>query len=165
MNRNSKISNTYKQFNEQLFFYVFKMLNDKELSKDIVQEVFISLNDNFDKIRDWERISYWLYTNIRNKVYQHLRKRKSMPEFERDSEIINRTSFANDFENNEIVEIIRMELNNISVEQKEVFVLKEYSGLSYKEITEVLNIDLNAVKSRLYMARQNLITKTKNLIE
>ena len=47
----------------------------------------------------------------------------------------------------------------------EVFMLKEYSGLSYKEIASLLEIDEDLVKSRLYKARQKLINKISKLVE
>ena len=43
--------------------------------------------------------------------------------------------------------------------------LKEYSGLSYKEIASLLDIDDELVKSRLYKARQKLVNKISKLIE
>ena len=56
------------------------------------------------------------------------------------------------------------ELKNLPVEQKEVFILREYSGLKYSEIGNVLNIDERLVKSRLNKARDKLINKVSKLI-
>jgi len=61
--------------------------------------------------------------------------------------------------------IILLELENISIEQKEIFLLKEYGGLSYKEIAVVSNIDENLVKSRLYKTRQKLIERISKIVE
>jgi RNA polymerase sigma factor (sigma-70 family) len=47
----------------------------------------------------------------------------------------------------------------------EVFILKEYSGLSYKEIASLLEIDEDLVKSRLYKARQKLINKISKILQ
>ncbi|MCB0744909.1 MAG: RNA polymerase subunit sigma, partial [Ignavibacteriae bacterium] len=52
----------------------------------------------------------------------------------------------------------------MNYEQKEVYLLKEYGGLSYKEISETLVIDVDLVKSRLYKVRQKLINKISKMV-
>ena len=56
------------------------------------------------------------------------------------------------------------ELNKMEIEQKEVYLLKEYGGLNYKEIAKTLEIEVNLVKSRLYNVRQKLIDKISKLV-
>jgi len=68
-------------------------------------------------------------------------------------------------ENIELSKIIYNELKLMSLEFQEVFVLREYSGLTYKEISSLLDIDEDLVKSRLYKARQKLIGKISKLVE
>ena len=70
-----------------------------------------------------------------------------------------------EIENKELNKLILTELDLMNEDFKEVFVLKEYSGLSYKEIASLLTIDEELVKSRLYKARQKLINKISKLIE
>lgn len=74
-------------------------------------------------------------------------------------------SLIEEIENQETCKLILAELENMNEDFKEVFVLKEYSGLSYKEIAALLSIDEELVKSRLYKARQKLITKISKLVE
>jgi RNA polymerase sigma-70 factor, ECF subfamily len=64
----------------------------------------------------------------------------------------------------EIKKIILYELDKMAYEQKEVYLLKEYGGLSYKEISETLQMEVNLVKSRLYKVRQKLIDKISKLV-
>ena len=72
---------------------------------------------------------------------------------------------ADEIENKELSKLILRELDLMTEDFKEVFVLKEYSGLSYKEIASLLDIDEYLVKSRLYKARQKLINKISKLVE
>jgi len=55
------------------------------------------------------------------------------------------------------------ELNNMNPEQSEVFLLKEYSGMSYRQIAELMEISEELVKSRLYKVREKLKTVILNL--
>jgi len=60
--------------------------------------------------------------------------------------------------------MILKELDNLPDEQKEVFILKEYTGMNYKEIADVMNIDTDLVKSRLYKTRQKLMKRLSKKI-
>ena len=82
-----------------------------------------------------------------------------------DVEIENTNSLIDDIENKELNKLILNELDLMNEDFKEVFVLKEFSGLSYKEIAALLDIDEELVKSRLYKARQKLINKISKLIQ
>ncbi|MBK7632585.1 MAG: sigma-70 family RNA polymerase sigma factor [Ignavibacteriales bacterium] len=72
---------------------------------------------------------------------------------------------ADEIENKELNKLILTELDLMNEDFKEVFVLKEYSGLSYKEIASLLTIDEELVKSRLYKARQKLINKISKVLQ
>ncbi|MDZ7763196.1 MAG: sigma factor-like helix-turn-helix DNA-binding protein [Melioribacteraceae bacterium] len=65
----------------------------------------------------------------------------------------------------ELRELVMIELNDLPEEQKEVFVMKEYGGLSYKEISAALEIDENLVRSRLLKPRQKLIKRLSKVLE
>ncbi len=58
-----------------------------------------------------------------------------------------------------------IELDNMNEDFREVFILREYSGLNYKEIASLLKIDDELVKSRLYKARQKLINKISKVLQ
>ena len=62
-------------------------------------------------------------------------------------------------------ELIMTELDKMTYDQSEVFLLKEYGNLSYKEIAEVMSIDVELVKSRLFKVRQKLINKLSKIVE
>ena len=72
---------------------------------------------------------------------------------------------SDEIENKELNKLILNELEVMNEDFREVFVLKEYSGLSYKEIASLLEIDEELVKSRLYKARQKLVNKISKLVE
>jgi RNA polymerase sigma factor (sigma-70 family) len=57
------------------------------------------------------------------------------------------------------------ELNKMDIGQRDVFLLKEYGGLSYKEISVMMGINEELVKSRLHKTRQKLIRKLSPYIE
>ena len=146
------------------------MLNDKMRADDIVQDVFIKLFENLNNIHNKQSIQFWLFKTARNEMMSFLRNTKTKKFISEsldieDVEIENKISLADEIENKELSKLILIELENMNEDFREVFVLKEYSGLSYKEIASLLSIDEDLVKSRLYKARQKLINKISKLVE
>lgn len=145
------------------------MLGNRMMSEDIVQNVFVKLFQNMKKIKNKERIDVWLFTTTRNEIYSFYRtKRTHIDQFGvqdiDDVEIDSSIKIDEEFEFQEMREMIMKELDNFSVEQRDVFLLKEYGVLSYKEIAEIMKIDEELVKSRLYKVRQKLIYKLSKVI-
>ena len=137
---------------------------------DIVQDVFIKLFENLNNIHNKQSIQFWLFKTARNEMMSFLRNTKNkkfiteVVDIE-NFEIENKTSLADEIENTELKELILNELEVMNEDFSEVFVLKEYSGLSYKEIASLLEIDEDLVKSRLYKARQKLVNKISKVLQ
>ena len=136
---------------------------------DIVQDVFIKLFENLNNIHNKQSIQFWLFKTARNEMMAFLRNTKNKKFITEavdidDFEIENKTSLADEIENTELKKLILDELEVMNKDFSEIFILKEYSGLSYKEIASLLEIDEELVKSRLYKARQKLINKISKLV-
>ena len=160
---------TFNRHKNKIFNYVLKMVNDRMLTEDIVQNVFLKFFENLDSIKNKNNISYWLFTTARNEIYGYYRSKKTrVDQFNvYDAEEIEMEfpeNLEEIFELKEMKEIILKELNNITAEQREPFIMKEFSGLSYKEIASIMDIDENTVKSRLYKTRQKLIQRLSKIV-
>lgn len=136
---------------------------------DIVQDVFIKLFENLNNIHNKQSIQFWLFKTTRNEIVGFLRSNKNKMLITQsvdleEVEIIEPGLLSEDIENKETQKLIIEELEKMNEDFKEVFVLKEYSGLSYKEIASLLIIDEDLVKSRLYKARQKLVNKISKLV-
>ncbi len=145
------------------------MTADRMLTDDIIQEVFIKLYGNLDLIRNKQSIQYWLFKTARNEFFtlsRNIKLKKLYDEAEDsdDVEIEDTVSLEEEFEHKELTKLIADELEKIRADQKEIFILKEYAGLTYKEIASLMEIDIEDVKSRLYKVRQKLIKRISKLI-
>jgi len=160
----------YNRYKNGIYNYVLKMVGNKMVCDDLVQNIFMKLFENLSSIKNKESIKFWLYTTARNEVYSYFRKKKiDTTKFVNDDtsdlDVVSKENLEYQYELKEMKKIILLELENISIEQKEIFLLKEYGGLSYKEIAVVSNIDENLVKSRLYKTRQKLIERISKIVE
>lgn len=145
------------------------MLNDKMLVEDIVQTVFMKFFENLNSIKNRKGIQNWLFTTARNEIYTYFRGKKvKVDQFNvadtEELELNSKENFADSYEMKELKNLIMIELDKMPYEQREVFILKEYGQLSYKEISNVMGIDENLVKSRLFKIRQKLINKLSPLV-
>ncbi|HSL90054.1 MAG TPA: RNA polymerase sigma factor, partial [Ignavibacteriaceae bacterium] len=160
----------FNKFKKRLYNYVLKMSADRMLTDDIVQDVFIKLYQNLDSIRNKQSIQFWLFKSARNELYTILRNTKLKKLYsESDNydqmEVEDTVSLAVEFDFKELNKMVMDELDKINPDQKEIFILKEYSGLSYKEIAVLMDIDEELVKSRLYKVRQKLIKRISKYVE
>ena len=146
------------------------MLNDQMQADDTVQNVFIKLFENLGNIYNKQSIQFWLFKTTRNEILTLFRNRGIKQLYTNavdleEVEIESPQSVSDEIENKELNKLILNELNNMNEDFREVFVLREYSGLSYKEVASLLEIDEDLVKSRLYKARQKLANKISKLIK
>jgi RNA polymerase sigma-70 factor (ECF subfamily) len=160
----------FNRFKKKLYNYVLNMTEDIMLAEDIIQDIFLKLYQNLDNIRSKENINFWLFTTARNEVYGYYRRKKiKTDQFNVDDvdeiEIESEENIEDELEKKEVKELIQTELNNLPVEQREVFILKEYSGLSYKVIASLMEINEELVKSRLYKVRKKLVKRISKHIK
>jgi len=146
------------------------MLNDQMQADDTVQNVFIKLFENLGNIYNKQSIQFWLFKTTRNEILSFFRNQQNKRLYINavdleEVEIESPQLVSDEIENKELNKLILNELNNMNEDFREVFVLREYSGLSYKEVASLLEIDEDLVKSRLYKARQKLAIKISKFIK
>jgi len=159
----------YNRYKKKLFNYTLRMTGNRMATEDILQTTFMRFYQNMGNIKHGVAIEFWLFKVVRNEIFTWLRSKKRISENYLSDDIseINIESEGSpesQLLEGEIKEIVLKAVNSLPSEQKEVILLKEFSGLSYDEISEVCGIDTGLVKSRLYSARQKLIAQLSNKI-
>ncbi len=157
----TRLFNLYKR---QVYNYAVRMVSDRMAAEDIVQNVFLKLYENINSIRNRESINYWIFRTARNEIYAWYRRQKSYRKVfnsaEADELIIDSgIDVAGEIEIKELSAIIAKEVEALPEVYKEIFILKEYAGLSYREIAGVMSVTEDLVKSRLFKIRKKLIEK------
>ena len=137
------------------------MLGDPDAARDAVQQAFIKAYDALDRFDQARRFRPWLLQILRNQCRDELRRRKSGFEARRLDEVLTERLPGDedperDHRRREARELLWAGLGRISVDHREVLVLKELEGLSYDEIAEAAGIPEGTVASRLFHARRAL---------
>ncbi|MEX1115762.1 MAG: sigma-70 family RNA polymerase sigma factor [Akkermansiaceae bacterium] len=160
----------------RVFAMIRNMIHQEAEAWDLSQEVFIKAWHALPKFEAKARFTTWLYRITHNAVYDWARKRKIESVGELNDEIFEReridsASFTTPsggespddlMAHGELRVKIQIALNKLSPEHREVVLLKDVQGLSYKEIAEAMSSTLGTVMSRLFYARQKLQTLLKD---
>ena len=163
----------------RIYSMVRNMIHQEADAWDLSQEIFIKAWNALPRFEAKARFSTWLYRIAHNAVYDFTRKRKIESAGELNDEIFEReridsasmtTPFGADapddsMSRGELRKKIEIALGKLSPEHREVVVLKDVQGLSYKEIAEAMSTSLGTVMSRLFYARQKLQTFLKDEYE
>jgi RNA polymerase sigma factor (sigma-70 family) len=155
---------------KRIYNFGYKFFLDHDLAMEISQKTFISMCKNLRSLQDVARFKSWLYKIAVNYCREEARKMKGSKSlsfdvvWNRDAEDSPRwessgQKFDNperQFEQSELSDILQEALLEINEEQREVVIMKEYEGLKFREIAEVLNISENTAKSRVYYGLESL---------
>ena len=153
----------YNRYKKQVYAFCFKMVMDEDNVKDIVQEVFLKMYEHRLQLAHPEHFRSWLFMIARNQCMTFYRDRRKNTTIDEDlnNELLQTDSLIRSIERSNEVEIVRAYINDLKPEYREVVVLREYQGLSYDEISEVIGSTVSAVKAKLFKARKELVEKLR----
>ncbi|MEO0479576.1 MAG: sigma-70 family RNA polymerase sigma factor [Planctomycetota bacterium] len=151
---------------------VYRFLGSRFASEaeDIAQDVFLKVFraiDRFDHDRG-VKFTTWVYTFVRNHCFDILKKRRlptvSMSPIDEDGPRIETEDESmaqprEELENSELGQKIEEALSGLGADQRLAFVLREYEGLDYGSIAQVMGVSEGTVKSRLHRAKEALRTR------
>jgi RNA polymerase sigma-70 factor (ECF subfamily) len=160
------------RYRDPLYNFVVRLLGDAFFSEDIVQETFLRVYRNKHRYHQVAKFSTWIYTIASNLAKTELRRRKvrnffsisSKGEDERDYDLIDVSiDIEKEVDGTIKSEIILKEINALPHHFKEAVLLRDIQDLSYEEISQILNVPLGTVKSRVNRGRGRLQKRLKFL--
>lgn len=159
----------------RVFTYIRMYIRDVALAEDIFQETFLKVINSLrsGRYKDNGKFLSWVMRIAHNLIIDHFRKQKQANLISNDNyegDIFNLKSLADsNIEDNiiyeQIVSDVRLILEELPDDQKEVVVLRHYGGLSFKEIAEQTNVSINTALGRMRYALINMrkIMEEKNI--
>ena len=152
----------YQETSSFVYSVAFRILSNKEDSEDITQEVFIKIFENLNKFQYRSSFKTWIYRITTNCALTKLKKRIRIEakQIQYDDALLHnkqRNETESEEENKKL-------LNLLKPQQRTCIILREIEGLSYQEISDVLKMNINTVRTQLKRAREILI-KSKRKAE
>ncbi|MDP1421777.1 RNA polymerase sigma factor SigW [Peribacillus simplex] len=161
-------------YKDKVFQICFRMLGNRQEAEDLAQEAFVRAYVNIRSFNIQMKFSTWLYRIATNLCIDRLRKKK--PDYYLDAEVAGTeglnmySQIASDMakpeeevESLELQETIQAEIMKLPDKYRSVIVLKYIEELSLKEISEILDLPVGTVKTRIHRGREALRKQLRHL--
>ena len=142
-------------------------LSSEEI-KDITQETFIKAYRSIDRFRGDSKFYTWLYRIAINSTKNHLiAKSRRPPDVDIDvSEITSllqsTTGPEGEFEAERLDQIVQTAISKLPQELKVAMIMREYEGMSYEDISSIMECPIGTVRSRIFRAREAIEREIKS---
>lgn len=151
---------------QKIYNYALKFIGDHERAMEITQKTFIAVHQHIGQLKDAKLFKSWLYQIAINYCREEGRKQKRKWIFpfvsfkQQDSQFAEVQDFIKtpqaNLEQEELNELLLKALALLPEDQRAVVIMKEYEGLKFREIAQVLNVSENTAKSRMYYGLKHL---------
>lgn len=143
------------RYRQQFGRYAVALTGDADTASDAMQEAFIRAWDSIESCREPDRFGSWFFRILTNQCHSARRRWRdtedletlAIPARERSDDLVERSEMADTLET---------ALDKLTGEQREAFILKHVDGRSYEEMALMLNTGVDALKMRVYRARETL---------
>jgi len=150
-----------KRYMKRAYYYALGFVHNEQDALDISQEAFIRA---YRKIKDFDiekKFLPWFFQIIRNLCIDWIKKRKKSSEIPLNGVRI----LESPDEDREMKEILWKGIDELSIEQKEIIILRYFQGFSYQEISQILNKPIGSIMSSLYYAKKRLKEKIEKYLK
>ena len=159
-----------EKYQRRIYTVAFGILRNQEDAMDVTQDAFVKVHRNLPKFEGTSSFYTWLYRIVVNLCIDRKRRAKKAINVDYDDAIshqeqphqsgptlasVSIAGPAKELARKELREKMQLALEKLSPDHREILVLREFEGLPYEEIAEILNIAKGTVMSRLFHARTN----------
>lgn len=145
----------YNRYQSLLYIYAYKKLNDKEASKDIVQEVYIQLWKSRSDFQLYSTLTGYLYKVVLNRILNEFKHKKITQQYISSFKaIVPVNGSTTDYlvREKDITALIEQEINALPEKMRQVFQLRRQQYLSNKEIAAHLGLSEHTVATQIKKA-------------
>ena len=139
---------------------VYRYLGDTSRSEDVSQDIFVKVYRARMKYEPKAKFSTWLYRIAVNHCLNEIRARKSQPALAAPvNDLLEQPSGEDPdarISRSELQQAVKAAIDSLPENQRMAVILARYEDMSYDEIAETMGMSLEAVKSVLFRAKENL---------
>ncbi len=149
-----------RRYRNQVYALCYHFVHSREDAWDLAQETFVNAHRALPAFRGESGFKTWLMRIAANRCKDYLKKRRldTVPFDDAQSADgpANSPQPDEELEHRELARAIDAAVNGLPLRHRTAFLLREYEGLSYQEMAEVMNCNIGTVMSRLFHARRKL---------
>lgn len=161
MQASINIENLWVRIHEKLFSFILKHVKNEDHTHDIIQDTFIKVKTNINKLKNPAKVESWIFQIARNTLNDFFREqKKSFSNNEPiEEESVAPLVFANEeinvkIQSQEFSNYAGLVVNELPEKYRRAVQMADIEGLSMKEIAEELNISVSGAKSRVQRGRK-----------
>jgi RNA polymerase sigma-70 factor (family 1) len=148
-------------YHHRLCVYANSLCRDKDLAKDIAQNILVRIWEQRKKLKDSLSLKSYLYKSVYNEFIDQYRKKKTLLALE-ENYIKTLSILLKEEDTGELhklIALVQQEIDSLPPKCKEIFIMGKQEGLTYAEIAEHLNISFRTVENQ--MSKAYLIIRKK----
>jgi len=151
-----------RQYSGMLYRHIFRMVGNAEDAQDILQEVLILIFRKLHTYKGDASLKNWLYRIASNRTIDFIRRRTRRPETEISEELPAASDPLAFARRQQARSRLATALATLEEDHRQVVILKEIDGFTFREIGEIMGIPENTAKTRLYASLRKLKTHLEN---
>jgi RNA polymerase sigma-70 factor (ECF subfamily) len=151
----------YKVSSSFVYNVALRVVNNREDALEVAQEVFMIIYDKLKGFRFESSFKTWVYRITANYAINYAKKNsraKTVPFEESFGEGAVESDIHGQMDQEHQGQLVEKLLAELNPDQRACVVLRDIQGLSYEEIAQALNININTVRSRLKRSREKLLS-------
>jgi RNA polymerase sigma-70 factor (ECF subfamily) len=148
------------RYQARVYRIALRMLGSDADAQDAAQDTFVRAWQSLSRFRGESSVGTWLYRIVTNRCLTMLAARRDVAPLGEDDVAVESGDPASVVAQRERIDAITQAVSRLPTDQRLALVLRDYEGLSYAEVGEVLGIGEGAVKSRIHRARAEVLKRT-----
>ncbi len=156
--RVEKLAVLFERHHVRLFNFLFRLTGNRNVSEDLVQEVFCRILKYRSTFKGTSSFLVWMYQIARNAHIDFLRKKKDALPLDdqwdeaasRELTPLEKTEQAHD------IALVQEALSRLPLKKREILILSRYQNLKYREIAELMDCHIGTIKAHVHRAIKDL---------
>ncbi|WP_420481832.1 RNA polymerase sigma factor SigW [Cohnella zeiphila] len=159
-------------YKDKLYHLAYRMMNNRQEAEDVVQESFLRVYKHLDRYDENQKFSTWIYRIATNLCIDRLRKRRPVYSLDAETDHEGLDGYAmlpsdertpeSEVILSETQRLIRDAIETLPVKYKSVMILRYLQDLSLQEISDVLDLPVTTIKTRVHRGREFMRKKLEN---
>jgi len=166
--KNELFEYIYQKYGKRISWYIsnFISIHDDNF-KDLLQDIMIKIYKNLHTFNPVHSFKAWIYQIVRNHCLDFIKSKKDKDVLLSDisrNEFGAEPTFEKDYFNKVLIKQIDEYLQMLDPVEREIAFLRFYENISYKNISNITNLNVNTARSKIHMIKKDLKEKLRGLL-
>ena len=153
--RSRNLDKLFEERRDRLYRLAVSWCHDAMLADDLVQDTLRKALQKHEQLKDPSKLDAWLFRILHNTWMEHLRTHKPTTDID-DIDPLDKETPESNFSDQQLVTRVQQAVASLPMPQRQIITLVDLEGCSYELVTEILDIPIGTVMSRLSRARAKL---------